>query len=238
MIAHRSGEENALPAYFTKDTFQFLNQLRRNNNKAWFDDNRERYHEQVRDPFLKLIKDFNPRLATVSEHYHGVEKAHGGALFRIYRDTRFSKDKTPYKSWAGARFTHREAGRNGAPIYYLHVQPGNVFFAAGLWRPPGPMINQIRTFLHNNPGAWTKLRDNKTFKRTFSWGGEQLKRTPRGYDADHPLADDLRRKDFVVSASLSEAQAISSSFLTVLQRRCEQSASLMDYLCASLDLEF
>ncbi len=223
---------------FSKDTFKFLRELDRNNNKPWFEKNRQRYLDQVRDPFMAFIKDLNPRLKAVSNYYHGVEKTNGGALFRIYRDTRFSKDKTPYKAWAGARFTHTEGGRQGAPIYYLHVQPDNVFFAAGIWHPPTPMVNRIRTFIQNNPGAWKKFTAERAFKRQFHWGGEQLKRPPRGYDPEHELIDDLRRKDFVVTSALTEEQVLGGRFASLVVNRCQQAAPLVDYLCAALDLEF
>ncbi|MEM9532696.1 MAG: DUF2461 domain-containing protein [Pseudomonadota bacterium] len=227
-----------MATWFTKETFEFLRDLRKNNNKPWFEANKDRYLETVRDPFLAFIKDFNPRLKTISEHYHGVEKGHGGALFRIYRDTRFSKDKTPYKTWAGARFTHTETGRQGAPLYYLHLAPDNVFVAAGIWRPPTPMALKIRTFMANNPRAWQKATSDTSFRRLLDFGGEQLKRAPRGFDPEHPLVDDLRRKDFVVVANLTEAQATGSRFAALVHKRYEAAAGFMDYLCAALDLEF
>ncbi len=227
-----------MPSPFTPGTFTFLREIRSNNNKPWFEQNRERYHSLVRDPFLSFIRDLNPQLKTISEYYHGVEKSHGGALFRIYRDTRFSKDKTPYKSWIGARFTHTQAGRQGAPMYYLHLQPDNVFFAAGLWRPATPMATRIRSFLQNNPAAWKTLKTDPGIKAHFSWGGDQLKRTPRGFDATHELMDDIRRKDFVLTTPFTEAQACSGRFVSLVLKRCKQSAPLVDYLCAALDQEF
>lgn len=225
-------------SYFTEDTFKFFRALARNNNRDWFNDNKQRYLDHVRDPFLAFIRDLDPKLREISSHYRASDKANGGSLFRIYRDTRFSKDKTPYKTWAGARFFHADVGKRGGPVYYLHLQPGNVFLGAGMWHPPTPITQQVRSFLQNNPRAWTRAVSDPGFKRKFRLAGDSLKRTPRGFDPDHPLADDIRRKDFIVISEFTDAQALSSRFLNLYVRRCAAASDFMDYLCAALDLEF
>lgn len=228
----------SLMRYFSENTFAFFNDLAANNDRDWFNANKQRYIDEVRDPFLAFIRDMDPRLRTISPHYHGNPKANGGSLFRIYRDTRFSKDKTPYKTWAGARFTHIEGGRGGAPGFYLHLQPGQVFIGSGIWHPEAKVLNRLRQFLTNNPSAWRGVIEEPTFKRHFRLGGASLKRTPRGFDPEHPLAEDIKRKDFVVSTQLTEKQVISSRFLDTFTRRCEIVAPFVDYLCAAMDLEF
>ncbi len=224
--------------YFSDQTFRFFRELEANNNRDWFKANKQRYLECVRDPFLALIRDFNPRLQSISRYYSGSDKPVGGSLFRIYRDTRFSKDKTPYKCWAGARFTHLEAKARPAPVYYLHIQPGEVFVGAGIWHPESRVLSQVRTFLANNPQTWLEVTRDKAFKRQFRLGGDSLKRTPRGFDPDHPLAEDIKRKDFVVASELTEQQAMSGGFPALLERRFRLAGGFMDYLCAALDLEF
>lgn len=227
-----------MPAHFSEQTFEFLRELAQNNRRDWFQANKSRYIEQVRDPFLRFIDDFNPRLAAISSHYHGEVKANGGALFRIYRDTRFSRDKTPYKTSSGARWTHREGGRGQAPLFYLHLQPGQVFMAAGCWHPDSAMLASIRNFIDNNPRAWTACTRDPKFRKTFHMGGDRLKRMPRGFESEHPLAEDLKRKDYVVVSELTEAQAISPRFMGLFERRCRAASGFVDYLCAALDLEF
>jgi uncharacterized protein (TIGR02453 family) len=224
--------------YFDTDTFEFFRQLALNNNRDWFEKNKSRYLEQVREPFLQLIRDMDPELEPISPYYRGDDRGNGGSLFRIYRDTRFSKDKTPYKPWAGARFWHSEGGRGGAPLYYLHIQPDNVFMGAGLWRPEAKILGQIRTFLQNNPSSWSKITGDAGFKRRFDLSGSSLKRTPRGFDPEHPLAEDLKRKDFIAVSRFTESQACSPRLRSLFARRCSEAAEFMDYLCAALDLEF
>jgi uncharacterized protein (TIGR02453 family) len=224
--------------YFDSKTFDFLRQLKVNNNRDWFQQNKALYLEQVRDPFLQLIRDLNPELQKITPYYSGNDRTNGGSLFRVYRDTRFSKDKTPYKPWAGARFWHSQGGRRGAPLYYLHIQPDNVFMAAGFFHPEAKILGQIRTFLQNNPNTWSTVTGDEAFKRTFELGGSSLKRIPRGFDPDHVLAEDLKRKDFIVISHFTEKQACSGRLPGLFAKRCQQAGEFMDYLCASMEMEF
>ena len=124
--------------YFQEGLFTFLKELRANNDREWFAANRERYETQVREPFVRFISDFEPILHQISPHFRADPRPSGGSLFRIYRDTRFSKDKSPYKTAAAAHFPHERGRDVHAPGYYLHLEPGSVFAGAGLWRPvPG-----------------------------------------------------------------------------------------------------
>lgn len=225
-------------AYFTTQTLQFLADLKRNNQRDWFQENKPDYVEHVRDPFLRFIADIDQELHTISKHYFGDARANGGSLFRIYRDIRFSKDKTPYKTWAGARFKHRDSGTQTAPVFYLHIQPGNNFIACGVWNPGGPALNQIRDFLHHNPNAWRQLKQEKPFQSIYQFAGESLKRMPRGYDADHPLATDLKRKSFAVSTQLTDQQILADDINNMFLDNCKKAAPFIDYLCAALDLDF
>jgi uncharacterized protein (TIGR02453 family) len=227
-----------MSSYFSEKTFRFLRALKKHNDREWFAAHKPDYEQHLRDPFLRLIADLQPDLDKISPHYRADAKANGGSLFRIYRDTRFANDKTPYKTWSGARFFHVRSRQVAAPSFYLHIEPGGCFIGAGLWHPEPETQRRIRGFMLDNPSGWKAAVQTPAFRRRFELTGETLVRPPRGYPADHPLIDDLKRKDFVAGAGLDDA--------TVLGPRLRQSvaagfaglAPLVDYLCAALDLEF
>jgi uncharacterized protein (TIGR02453 family) len=224
--------------YFDDKAFRFLRALARHNDRAWFNEHKADWLAHVRDPYLRLIADLAPGLREVSEHYRADPKPVGGSLFRLQRDTRFANDKTPYKTWAGARFFHARHREVEAPSFYLHLQPGNCFVGAGLWRPEPETQRRLRQFIHDNPGAWTAATRSPAFKRKYELGGESLVRTPAGYAADHPLLDDLKRKSFVAMAPLEEATVLGPRLRQAVDAHFKALAPLMDYLCAGLDLEF
>ena len=124
-----------MSAYFNDASLKFLRGLARHNDKAWFDQHRQDYEAQVRQPFLRLIGDLQPAVAAISPHYRADPRTVGGSLFRIYRDARYSNDKSPYKPWQGARLFHERRRELAAPSFYLHLQPGGSFVGAGLWHP-------------------------------------------------------------------------------------------------------
>lgn len=139
----------------TPALFDFLRELRENNDREWFKANRARYFSDVRDPMLEFIADFAAPLAEISPHFVADPRPNGGSLFRIYRDLRFSPDKTPYKTNVGAHFRHA-AGRDAhAPGFYLHLEPGMCFAGCGVWRPSGPAVRKIREAIHERQDAWT-----------------------------------------------------------------------------------
>src|SRR5688572_21278461 len=122
-------------AYFTPRLFQFLRELKANNDRSWFQANKGHYESDVKQPLLEFIADFGPPLREISEHFDADPGPVGGSLFRIYRDTRFSRDKTPYKTHAAAHFRHERGKDVHAPGFYLHLEPDNVFAACGIWHP-------------------------------------------------------------------------------------------------------
>ena len=131
-------------AHFSPELFRFLRQLKRNNRRDWFEKNKPRYIEYVRDPLLQFIEDYAPRLHTISPYLVADPKPVGGSMFRIYRDVRFSKDKTPYKTSAGIHFRHEQSKDAHAPGFYLHVAPGEIFVALGIWHPASEALREIR----------------------------------------------------------------------------------------------
>ena len=224
--------------YFTDKTFRFQRAIARHNEREWFHAHKADYHAHLRDPFLRLVADLAPALREVSAHYRADPKPVGGSLFRIQRDTRFANDKTPYKTWAGARLFHARHREVDAPSFYVHVQPGNCFVAAGLWCPEPPTLRRLRQFIHDNPGAWTAATRSPAFKRKYELGGESLVRAPAGFAPDHPLLDDLKRKSFVAMAPLEDATVLGPRLRQAVEAHFRGLAPLVDYLCAGLDLEF
>lgn len=224
--------------YFTAATFRFLRDLAANNSREWFAAHKPRYEDVLRQPFLRLINDLQGPLAKISTHYVADPRSQGGSLFRIHRDTRFANDKTPYKTWAGARFYHERSRQVEAPSFYLHVQPKECFIGGGLWHPQPETTRRIRDFLVDNPEAWKKATRSKAFTARFALGGASLVRPPRGYDADHELIEDIKRKDFTAWEVFDDAIATSTELRPFLVGRLERIAPMIDYLCAALDLEF
>ena len=143
-----------MTTYFTDASFKFLRGLARHNDKTWFAAHKAQYEEHVRQPFQRLLTDLQPDLAKVSTHFRAEPKPVGGSLFRIYRDTRFSGDKAPYKPWQGARLFHERSKQVPAPSFYLHLQPGECFIGAGLWHPEADTQRRVRQFIFENPAGW------------------------------------------------------------------------------------
>lgn len=219
----------------TPELFDFLRDLRENNQRAWFNENRARYEHRVREPLLAFTAAVQEPLANISPSILAVPKKQGGSLFRIHRDTRFSRDKSPYKTWAALQFRHEAAKDVHAPGFYLHFEPGNVLAAAGIWRPATTELTRVRQAMVEDPDGWTNMRD-KVVRSGWEFGGESLQRIPRGFEAEHPLADDLRRKDYVVSVPLDEEAVCRPDFLDRYVELCRSAAPLPSYLCGVLGL--
>lgn len=225
-------------AYFDAAALKFLRELARNNNREWFNARKARYESGVRDPFLRLIGDLAEPLARISPHFRADPRPSGGSMFRIYRDTRFANDKSPYKTWLGARLFHERARHVQAPLFYIHIQPGNSFAGGGLWHPESPALKRIRDFLVDNPATWKKAARSPAFRKRFALGGDALSRPPAGYDPQHELIEDLKRKDFVASRELTDAEVMSPRLRALVLHTFKGIAPVVDYLCAALDLEF
>jgi len=219
--------------------FRFLVDLAANNNRKWFQTNKGRYEGSVVEPVTGFIVAMGERLAGISKHFVADPRPHGGSMFRIYRDTRFSKDKRPYKENVGCHFRH-SAGRDAHSLgFYLHLQPDNVFIGAGVWKPSGPALDKIRTAIVGRPGAWKAVSgDRKIIKRFGSIDGESLKRPPRGYDADSPFVEDLKRKSHFVGQQVDPKLARSPKFIGEVNRAFTDAAPLMKFLAKALELRY
>ena len=228
-----------MATYFTDKSLRFLRGLARHNERAWFLAHKADYEARVREPFQRLLLDLQPALLEVSPHYRAEPKGVGGSLFRIHRDTRFSGDKTPYKTWQGARLFHVRHKQVPAPSYYLHLQPGNCFIAGGIWHPEPDALRRIRHFIVDNPASWKRAAHAPAFRKRYDLESEDmLSRPPRGFDPQFEFIEDLKHRNFVAVRGLDDATLTGPRLLPVLVKDLQAMAPFMDYLCASLDLEF
>lgn len=227
----------ASKAHFSAALFRYLKELEENNNREWFQANKVRYEDQVKEPALQFIADFSKPLSSISSEFNAIPKAVGGSLFRIYRDVRFSKDKRPYKTHVGIHFRHRLHKDAHAPGFYLHLERGGCFVGAGIWRPQAKDAKKIREGIAADPAAWRRATGKK-FNRDFALQGESLVRPPRGFDADHPLIDDLKRKDFMGVRQLTQKAATSGALLEEFTTLCKTAKPMVATLCMALELPF
>lgn len=218
--------------HFSPDLFGFLRDLKSNNNRAWFEANKGRYESSVRQPMLRLIADLGGRLRTISPYFLADPRPAGGSMFRIHRDIRFSRDKSPYKTNVGAHFPHRTAGKDAhAPGFYLHLQPGNSFGGGGLWHPDAAALQKVRDRIVGRSKEWKAVRAGG-----IAIEGDSLKRVPAGYDANHPFAGDLKLKDFYVTAEFSEKDVCAADFADRYIQACRSAAPLVEFLTKALGL--
>lgn len=224
--------------YFTPELFRFLKDLADNNDRAWFKDNQDRYEAVVRQPALDFITDFAEPLATIAPHLVADSRTVGGSLFRIQRDTRFAKDKTPYKINTGVHFRHERARDVHAPGFYIHLEPGRCFFGAGIYMPPTAVAYQVREHIAAEPAAWLAATRSAPFAERFEFGGTSLKRPPKGFDPDHELIEDLKRKDFIASTPLTQGQVTSGGFGDLVAEQCRATNPLMAFVCEAVGAEY
>ncbi len=224
--------------YFTPETFSFLTELAANNNREWFMANKVRYEEQVREPALDFITDFTPTLADISPHFVADPRKQGGSMFRINRDIRFAKDKSPYKTAVGIQFRHELAKTAYVPGFYLNIAPGDCFMGVGSWHPPGPDVKAIRAYLAEHRDEWRAAVHQPPFVTNLELVGDSLKRAPKGVDPDDPQIEDLKRKDFIGTKPLTQQAVSAGSFLADFGQECRNGAPLVKFLCRALDVPF
>ena len=224
---------------FPKAFFSFLRELARNNDRAWFEANKARYKQEVAAPMSDFIAAMAPRLRKISPHYVADPRPHGGSMFRIYRDTRFSKDKRPYKEHVACQFRH-QAGRDAhAPGFYVHLAPKEVRVGGGIWLPPGAELRAVREAIARDPAGWSRVLGNRRFKAAFDGvRGDALVRTPRGFDDDHRHIADIKRKTFFVMRESTAAAAGESGFIDEVEDTLGAAAPLMKFVCKALHLPF
>lgn len=223
---------------FTEETLAFLEELSRNNNREWFAANKQRYEEHVLDVALEFIQSMQAPLAEIAPHFTAVPRRMGGSLMRVYRDTRFSRNKAPYKTNIGIQFRHENARDVHAPGYYLHIDPGEVFLGVGMWRPEPVALAAVRRRIDEKRAEWLKARDDRKFRRYFELGGESLSRPPKGISKDHPLLDDLRRKDFIAARNLETSDPLQARFQQQVEAAFAAATPFMRFLCKAVGVPF
>jgi len=223
---------------FRPALFRFLRDLKQNNERAWFQAHKGTYEDVARGPAMEFIAAVAPGLARVSKHIRADPRPVGGSLFRIHRDVRFARDKSPYKTHVGIHFRHAAARDAHAPGYYLHLEPKSVFFGCGIWHPDATTAKSIRATIVAHPAAWKKAVRSRAFARRFELAGESLKRPPRDFDSEHALVEDLKRKDFIAVHSLKQAEVTRPDFDRAFVTLCAEGAPLMRFLCRALGLPF
>ncbi len=214
------------------ELFDFLRELEQNNDREWFKAQKKRYEAEVVDPVTDFIINMAPRVAAISPHITVDPRPNGGSRFRIYRDTRFSKDKSPYKTHVGCQFRHAAGKDAHAPGFYVHLGPGEVFFGGGVWGPQGEALRNIRQRIVDKPARWEEAIEGIDLR------GDQLVRAPKGFDADHPLINDLRRKSFFSFQDADEKLATSARFEDAVETQFEKVAPLMGFVADALEVEF
>ncbi|MBP6430166.1 MAG: DUF2461 domain-containing protein [Ferruginibacter sp.] len=217
-----------------QSTLTFLSQLNKNNNKPWFDANRKKY-EAAKTDFLQLVEKTIQVIGTFDNSIITLEPKK--CIFRINRDVRFSKDKSPYKNNMGASFN-----KGGKKIqnagYYLHVEPGKSFIAGGIYMPMPPELNKIRQEIDYNFIDWKTIVENKPFKKIFTngiEGIETLQRPPKGYDENNPAITYLKMKSYIASVELKNTELTDKKMLKTIETVCKQLKPMLDFLNTAIE---
>ncbi len=214
-------------------TLKFLKDLGKNNNKPWFDTHRPQY-ETARSDFFSLVEKLIPAIAKFDAPIGQL--AVKACVFRINRDVRFSKNKSPYKSNMACYFNH--AGKNGPGAgYYLHIEPGKSFAAGGIWVPEPAVLAGIRQEIDYNFSDWKKIMDSKDFKMTFAEGirsNDTLVRPPKGYDENNPAIEFLKMKSFIVSKPFTDKDLQDKNFVASVAKTFKSMKPLIDFLNTAL----
>lgn len=208
-----------------KSSLVFLRQLKENNNKPWFEANKTNYLKE-----LNHIETFADALLQELSKTDVLETASGKkSVYRIYRDIRFSKDKTPFKTFWGGSYTRATKERRGG--YYFHLEQGNSFFAGGFWGPNAADLKRIRSEFAHDSSPMQKILNSKPFVSTFeTLQGEQLKTAPKGFDINHEAIDLLRYKQFLIIKRFTDDEVLSPLFLEQTLETCKNMRPFFDYM--------
>jgi uncharacterized protein (TIGR02453 family) len=195
---------------FPKEGLQFLRNLQRNNNREWFLDHKTIYEQYVKQPTSDLIEALGAEFQRFAPEMVSTLKV---SAYRIHRDTRFSKDKSPYKTHVAAVFPHSRLGKHEGAGFYLHISPTELLIGGGLYMPLPEDLNAVRQTIAGCPAKFLKVIRDPRFKKLFGGvTGDQLSRVPRGFPPDHPAADFLRHKNFLAARTFPPEVATSAQF--------------------------
>lgn len=228
---------------FAPAAMAFLRGLKRNNRREWFETHRAAYEQTLRTPFRALVEELDVRFARLAPEFVGDPKR---SMFRIHRDVRFSKDKSPYKTHAACWIHHRDAGRgvgttaHGGAGFYFHLEPGASLVAGGIWMPPRESLALIREALVRDQRGFERIVQAKAFRARFESLTDDpderttLKRLPRGFAVDHPAAPWLRFVSFTASRTLTDAEALSPRVVDMVMKDYAALLPLSRWLNAAL----
>jgi uncharacterized protein (TIGR02453 family) len=221
---------------FGPGLLRFLGELERNNDRDWFKARAERYEAEVREPALAFVRAMARHVDKFSPHLVASDRKIGGSLMRIHRDVRFSKNKQPYKTNVGIQFRH-EAGKDvHAPGLYFHVDPRSAFLGAGMWHPDSAALAAVRRAIDEDPKVWKRVRDGKRFREHWELSGDSLKRAPLGFAADHPLIEDLKRKDHIAVCYLSKKDVTRPDLVDLVAGRFARTRAYFAWLAEAVGL--
>ena len=212
----------------TNDILQFLGELKQNNTREWFAENKQKY-DKANKSLLTLVEELIPVVQRIDSSIGALTAK--DCVFRIYRDTRFSPDKTPYKTNMGAYFA-RGGSKSIYAGYYMHLEPGNSMLAGGIWMPEPEALKRIRQEIYYNSAEFKSLLESKSFKDTFGTLSEEgkLKNPPRDFPADFPDIDLLKNKNFTMFHSLSDEKVRSEDFPVIFSKVFEAMKPVNDFL--------
>jgi uncharacterized protein (TIGR02453 family) len=227
---------------FSPAALSFLRGIERHNNKPWFETHRAEFERAVRDPMRALIEEMDRRFRRFAPEMMGDPKR---SMFRIYRDTRFSKDKSPYKTHAACWFPHHAGdhrvgseAEGGSAGFYFHLQPGKSMVGAGIWMPPRPMLNRLRDTIAEDHRGFARVVQQAAFKKRFGGLDDEamLKRMPRGFAEDHPAAVWLRYQSFTAGRLLKDADVTGTRLSALLEKDFAVLLPLVRWLNGALGL--
>lgn len=227
--------------YFTPAVFGFLRELAANNNRTWWEQNKDRYLATIREPALDFIADFGARLEPLAPYLTADTRVNGGSLMRPHRDMRFAKG-APFKTNVGIHFRHAAGKDVHAPGLYLHLEPGRSFAGVGLWRPEAAVAKRIRQAIHDDPNGWVNAAHRPEFTDVWNLARQEdelLRRVPRELaNGDHPHPDDLRLRTFIFDTRLTQKLITSGDLSGELLARFEVTLPYMQFLCGATGVRF
>jgi uncharacterized protein (TIGR02453 family) len=213
---------------FPKEGLQFLRNLQRNNNREWFLDHKTIYEQYVKQPISDLIEALGSEFQRFAPEMVATHKV---SAYRIHRDTRFSKDKSPYKTHVAAVFPHSRLGKHEGAGFYLHIAPKELLIGGGLYMPIPEDLNAVRQTIAGNPAKFLKVIQDARFKKLFGEvTGDQLSRVPRGFSSDHPAADFLRHKNFLAARTFPAEVATKAQFYRTVVETFKAMAPFVRFL--------
>lgn len=224
---------------FPKDYLAFFRELSKNNDREWFEANRHRFEESVKEPLRSFIAAMDLPLGRFADCFVADTRPQGGSMFRIYRDTRFSRDKSPYKDNGACQFRHMAGKDAHAPGFYVHLSPKEVFYGGGIWVPPAPELRKVRDAIVADPERWREITRAPAFRRRFGEvAGDGLKRPPVGYDPEHEFVEDLKKQSFFAMEEVEPKAILSKDFAKQVARSFEALGPFMEFLTDALGLPY